>query len=80
MTKLTDREVSILNLVGCGYTDKAIGEILYLSRSTIQNELQLIYIKLRVHNRTLAVMKALTKGLITINGKEVRLNGREIRT
>ena len=69
MIKLTNREVSILSLVGCGYTDKAIGDILYLSRSTVQNELQLIYIKLRVHNRTLAVMKALTKGLIAIDGR-----------
>jgi DNA-binding NarL/FixJ family response regulator len=61
---LTDREVEVLTLAGKGYTNKAVGHELSISRRTVQGHLARIFKKLEVNNRTEAVMRAVSLGLI----------------
>ncbi len=51
---LTDRERSILKLVGEGLTNREIANKLYLSEKTIRNYVSIILQKLNLHNRTQA--------------------------
>lgn len=62
---LTDRELEVLTLAGKGYTNKAVGHELSISRRTVQGHLARIFKKLEVNNRTEAVMRAVSLGLIT---------------
>lgn len=62
---LTDRELEVLTLAGKGYTNKAVGRELSISRRTVQGHLARIFKKLEVNNRTEAVMRAVSLGLIT---------------
>ena len=59
-------EIAILALIASGYTDKMIGYRLGIAEKTVKNHLQVIYTRLRVHNRTLAVVRAYRKGYITL--------------
>ena len=52
--ELTDREISYLELVAEGYTNKQIAEESHYSESAIQKNLSNIYRKLGVNNRTKA--------------------------
>ncbi len=61
---LTDREMEVLRQAGRGYTNKAIGVQLGISDRTVQGHLANIYDKLGVHNRTEAVMQAVSLGLL----------------
>jgi DNA-binding NarL/FixJ family response regulator len=62
---LTERELSILRLVGKGMSNKQIGKNLYISDRTVQAHLSNIFSKLDVNSRTEAVMYAVRKGWIT---------------
>ena len=62
---LTDRELSILELVGQGLSNKQIGKQLFISDRTVQAHLSNIFSKLGVNSRTEAVMHAVRKGWIT---------------
>ena len=62
---LTERELSILKLVGKGLSNKQIGKELYISDRTVQAHLSNIFSKLGVSSRTEAVMYAVRKNWIT---------------
>ncbi len=62
---LTERELSILRLVGRGLSNKQIGKNLFISDRTVQAHLSNIFSKLGVSSRTEAVMYAVRKGWIT---------------
>jgi len=66
-TKLSAREVEVLNLIYLGYTNAYIAEILGLSVNTIKNHVHKILKKLRVGNRTQAITKAMGLGIINPN-------------
>jgi DNA-binding NarL/FixJ family response regulator len=61
---LTDRELSILEAVGTGRSNKQIARDLWLAEPTIKYHLTNIYRKLGVTSRTEAVHQAFSRGLI----------------
>ncbi|MEK6220889.1 MAG: response regulator transcription factor [Chloroflexota bacterium] len=65
LIKLTDREISVLNLVAMGHTNKAIGVQLGISNRTVQGHLSHIFNKLQANSRTESVMKAISLGWIS---------------
>lgn len=60
--ELTDRERQVLELVGKGFTNKAIGVQLHISDRTVQGHLAHIFNKLQAASRTEAVMRAVSLG------------------
>jgi len=64
ISKLTEREVEVIELTASGGTNKAIGHQLGISERTVQNHLAKIFQKLNVQSRTEAVMKAISLGII----------------
>jgi DNA-binding NarL/FixJ family response regulator len=62
---LREREVQILELVTKGLTNREIGEVLAISRRTVESHVNQIYRKLAVHSRTEAVFEARAQGLVT---------------
>jgi DNA-binding NarL/FixJ family response regulator len=61
---LTDRELSILDLVGAGKSNGQIARDLWLAEPTVKYHLTNIYRKLGVASRTEAVHHAYSRGLI----------------
>ncbi len=61
---LTERELEVLTLTGKGLTNKVIAVQLGISDRTVQNHLANIFSKLQAENRTEAVMRAVSLGLI----------------
>jgi LuxR family quorum sensing-dependent transcriptional regulator len=61
---LTAKEREILTLASRGKTDPEIGEILKISKHTVNTHLRNIFKKLETNNRVHAVSKALLLGLI----------------
>jgi DNA-binding NarL/FixJ family response regulator len=61
---LTDREASILRLIAGGYSNKEIARSLGLVEGTIKNYVSEMLVKLDARDRTQAVLKAITMGLI----------------
>jgi DNA-binding NarL/FixJ family response regulator len=59
---LSPGEMEVLRLVARGADNRAIGEELCLSESTVANRLSTIYQKLHVNNRTQAALVALRRG------------------
>lgn len=59
---LTDREVSILQLVGAGMSNKDIASRLFLSGGTVRNYLSNAMVKLNVKSRVEAFAKAKQRG------------------
>lgn len=53
--KLSKRELEILELISCGYSDKEIAYNLSISARTVQTHVTRIVIKLGARNRTNAV-------------------------
>jgi len=53
--KLSKRELEILELISCGYSDKEIACNLSISARTVQTHVTRIVIKLGARNRTNAV-------------------------
>ena len=64
---LTERELEVLTLTGKGLTNKVIAVQLGISDRTVQNHLANIFSKLQAENRTEAVMRAVSLGLIHSN-------------
>ena len=67
---LTDREMEVLRLVGAGMTNAQVASRLYFSSRTVQVHLTHIFAKLGVGSRTEAVIVALRRGLITLEGTD----------
>ena len=63
--KLTSREILVLTLTAAGFSDKEIGEMLYVSMNTIHNHVLSIRAKLNAKSRTQAVVKALKNNLLS---------------
>jgi len=62
--ELSARELSVLQLITEGKTNKEIGRILNIAENTVKNHLQHIRDKLQVENRVQAATFALEQGLI----------------
>ena len=56
---LTPRELEVLRLAAEGLSNKEIAASLVLSEKTVQNRISNIFAKLRVNDRTQAVLRAL---------------------
>lgn len=63
LQELTDREHEILQLIGTGLTNRAIGEKISLSEKTIKHYVTNILHKLQVRNRVEAALYAAKHGL-----------------
>lgn len=63
--KLTERELSILNLAAQGQTNQQIGRSLGVSEHTVKSAISLILARLGLRHRTEAVVYALRNGWIT---------------
>src|SRR5680860_774289 len=66
---LTERELEILGKVSDGMTNAEIGYALGISAQTVKNHVTSILRKLAVNDRTQAVVTALRKGWLTIDGE-----------
>jgi LuxR family maltose regulon positive regulatory protein len=62
---LSDREIEVLQLLAKGLTNQAVADRLVLSIHTIKAHTRSIYSKLAVNNRTQAVDRARTLGIIS---------------
>jgi DNA-binding NarL/FixJ family response regulator len=62
--KLTARETEVLRLLAGGYSNREIGGALGVSERTVKNHVSSILAKLRVRDRTRAVLKAISQRLI----------------
>ena len=63
-TALTERELSVLNLVGAGFTSREISVLLGISHKTVENHKQRIFGKLGVQNQAHAVSVAMRTGVL----------------
>ena len=61
---LSARELDVLRLVAAGYSNREIAKALFLAEGTIKNYVSEILSKLEVRDRTRAVLKAITNGLV----------------
>ncbi len=64
--ELSKREIEVLELVAKGTGNKSIAEQLNISESTVKTHLQSIFQKLEANDRTEAVTKALSRGIIRL--------------
>jgi DNA-binding NarL/FixJ family response regulator len=63
---LTEREREVLNRLMLGLSDEQISKQLVVSPETIKTHVKHIYQKLRVDNRTKAVVRSIAAGLISL--------------
>ena len=64
LSDLTSRELTILQLVLAGYTNKAIAAEVFISEKTVEFHLDNIYTKIGVRTRLMAGVWALQQGLL----------------
>ncbi len=67
-TPLTRREMDILRLVVKGLINREIAQILGVSVSTVKNQLNTLFAKLEVTDRTEAATVALYRGILHLDG------------
>ena len=65
---LTAREMEILQLLVTGWTNKRIGQEMHISENTVRNHVNHMFDKLSVTDRTEAVIVALQRGLVRLDG------------
>lgn len=63
---LTNRECQILQLMAEGNSNRAVSETLYISEKTVKNHVSNILQKLKVDDRTQAVVKAIRNGWVKV--------------
>ena len=63
--KLSKREMSVLELMMRGKSNRAIGIELGITESTVKSHVKNILIKLRANDRTQAVTKAIQRGILS---------------
>ena len=61
---LSDREIDVLQLLAEGLTNQEIAQKLYVSLNTVKAHTRNIFGKIGVNNRTQAVVKARTLGIL----------------
>ena len=61
---LSERELDVLELVADGLTEESIGELLWISATTVRSHVRSIHRKLNVHNRPHAVAMAFKLSLL----------------
>jgi DNA-binding NarL/FixJ family response regulator len=66
VVELSKREIEVLELIAHGTGNKLIAQKLNISESTVKTHIQSVFQKLEVNDRTEAVTKALSKGIISI--------------
>jgi len=64
LSRLSNREMQVLRLIGKGHSNKVIARELFLSENTIETHLRRIYEKLGTHNRTETAALAREEGAI----------------
>ncbi len=62
---LSPKEIEVLRLVACGYSNKEIADALHKSEGTIKNHVSNILSKFGVRDRTRAVLLAIEKGILS---------------
>ncbi|MCJ7701824.1 MAG: response regulator transcription factor, partial [Anaerolineales bacterium] len=62
---LSERELEVLQLIAEGLTNQEIASRLYISLNTVKAHTRTIYSKLGVNNRTQAVARARSLGILT---------------
>jgi two-component system response regulator DegU len=63
---LTKRECEVLQLMAEGKSNKAIGDLLFISEKTVKNHVSNILQKMRVTDRTQAVVEAIKNGWVKL--------------
>jgi DNA-binding NarL/FixJ family response regulator len=63
---LTVREIEILKLLATGQANKQIAHRLHISEKTVRNHVSHMYEKLRIYDRSQAVLYAVRKGLVEL--------------
>ncbi|MFD2705638.1 response regulator transcription factor [Salibacterium lacus] len=63
---LTRRECEVLQLMTDGYSNRMIGETLYISEKTVKNHVSNILQKMNVNDRTQAVVESIKKGWVKV--------------
>lgn len=63
---LSEREIEVLRLISRGKSNKEIAADLFVAESTIKTHVATIYEKLKVTDRTEAVVKAIRRGIIQV--------------
>ena len=58
----TAREREVLHLIGAGYSNKEIADLLALAEGTVKNHVSNVLLKLDARDRTRAALKALQEG------------------
>jgi DNA-binding NarL/FixJ family response regulator len=66
---LTEREREVLALLGCGLSNRAIADELYLSVDTVKTHIRKVFTKVEVTNRTQAALFATEHGLTVRRGR-----------
>lgn len=66
LEQLTPREVEVLRLMSLGYTNREIGNRLYIGMGTVKNHVQHIIAKLGASDRTHSVVLGIDMGLIEL--------------
>jgi two-component system NarL family response regulator len=61
---LTEREVQILKLLAEGMSNRAIGQVLFISESTVKSHLKTLFVKLDVTSRAEAIALAARRGFV----------------
>lgn len=61
---LSDREVEVLRMISGGKSNKEIAAALFVAESTVKTHVASIYEKLKVTDRTEAVVRAIQRGII----------------
>jgi DNA-binding NarL/FixJ family response regulator len=64
--QLTGREQEILQLIAGGYTNREIGEALFITRETVRWHVRSIYAKLGASDREAAIRYAVMTGKVTL--------------
>lgn len=62
--ELSERELEVLRLMAGGYSNREIAKTLFLAEGTVKNYVSEVLSKLQTRDRTRAVLRAMTLGLV----------------
>jgi two-component system NarL family response regulator len=63
---LSDREIEVLRMISAGKSNKEIAAALFVAESTVKTHVASIHEKLKVTDRTEAVVRAIQRGIIRV--------------